>query len=85
MGWINPRQYAEKMITLFSDNRATQVDWFYMIPNHIVQQPLPLIQNAKLFADGMNAIIIEKGIIIPEPDIPMDLYQKDYTNGYYDE
>jgi len=83
MTWINTRQYADKMITLFADNRVMQTDWNYMIPHHIIQQPLPLIANAKLFADGLNTLIVEKNIIIPKPTIPIDLYGKNHTSEHH--
>jgi hypothetical protein len=65
MGWVNTAQYAHKFIDLFAENRLLAEDWKFMIPLHIVQQPLAVVANAKNFADGINEAIELYDVHIP--------------------
>jgi hypothetical protein len=65
MSWINTSSYAHKFIDLFSENRLFAEDWKFMIPLHIVQQPLAVVTNAKNFADGIQYNIELHGVEIP--------------------
>lgn len=66
MGWVNTAQYAHKFIELFAENRLMPEEWKFMIPLHIVQQPLAIVVNAKNFADGIQHSIELYGVEIPE-------------------
>lgn len=63
--WINTAQYAHKFINLFSENRLSPEDWKFMLPLHVVQQPLAVVANAKNFADGIQYSIELYGVDIP--------------------
>jgi hypothetical protein len=65
MSWINTSQYAHKFIDLFAENRLFPEDWKFMIPLHIVQQPLAIVANAKNFADGIQYNMELHGVEIP--------------------
>jgi hypothetical protein len=65
MGWVNTAQYAHKFINLFAENRLLAEDWKFMIPLHIVQQPIAVVANAKNFADGIQYAIELYGVDIP--------------------
>jgi hypothetical protein len=65
MSWINTSQYAHKFIDLCAENRLFAEDWKFMIPLHIVQQPLAVVANAKNFADGIQYNIELHGVEIP--------------------
>lgn len=72
MAWVNNREYADKFIKLFLDNRILATQWKYWIPLHIVQQPLPIIINAKNFADGIQHNIELYGVDIPDDALAYD-------------
>jgi hypothetical protein len=72
MAWINNREYADKFIKLFAENRILGTQWKYWIPMNIVQQPLPIIINAKNFADGIQHNIELYGIQIPDDALAYD-------------
>ena len=65
MGWINTTTYAYKFIDLFAENRLFPEDWKFMIPLHIVQQPMAIVANAKNFADGIQHNIEMYGLEVP--------------------
>jgi hypothetical protein len=66
MGWVNTGSYAHKFIDLFAENRLFPEEWKFMIPLHIVQQPLAIVANAKNFADGIQYNIELHGVEIPD-------------------
>ena len=78
MVWINSRSVASKLEKIFSDNLVLPSEWRYAIPLHIVQMPLPLVINAKNFADGMQHNIELYGIDIPSEKLPIDPYSENY-------
>ena len=57
MTWIDSRSFGEKIIKILLDNRVLPSEWKYQIPIYIVQQPLPVVMNAKYLADGINEAI----------------------------
>lgn len=78
MVWINSRTYASKFEKLFSDNTVLPSEWKFAIPLHIVQMPLPLVINAKNFADGINHNIELYGLDIPSEHLAFDPYSENY-------
>ena len=78
MVWINSRSVASKLEKIFSDNLVLPSEWRYAIPLHIVQMPLPLVINAKNFADGVQHSIELYGVEIPPDKLPTDPYSQDY-------
>ena len=78
MAWANSRAFAAKLEKVFSDNTVLPSEWKYAIPLHIVQMPLPLVINAKNFADGMQHNIELYGIDIPSEKLPIDPYSENY-------
>lgn len=76
--WINGQSFADKFIKLFADNKVLPSEWKYAIPLFIVQQPLPLVINAKNFADGIQHNIDLYGIDIPADKLAFDPYSDDY-------
>jgi len=66
MAWVNTSQYAEKFIKLFAENRLLAEDWKFILPMHIIQQPLAIVANAKNFADGIQYNIELYGTEIPD-------------------
>lgn len=73
MTWINSRSFGEKIINILSDNRAMPSEWKYHIPIYIVQQPLPIVMNAKYLADGINEAI---ELYHPDADFYMPSHQQ---------
>lgn len=57
MTWIDSRSFGEKFIRILSDNRVLPSEWKYHVPLYIVQQPIPIVMNAKYLADGINEAI----------------------------
>lgn len=76
--WVNGKSVADKLIKVFSDNLVLPSEWKYAIPLFIVQQPKPLVINAKNFADGIQYNIELYGIDIPPDKLAYDPYSKDY-------
>ena len=74
MTWIDSRSYGDKIVKILADNRPLPSEWKSAIPLYIVQQPLPVVMNAKYLADGINA-----NIELYHPDL--DLSMPD--NGQY--
>jgi hypothetical protein len=73
MTWIDSRSFGEKIIKILSDNRAMPSEWKYHIPIYIVQQPIPIVMNAKYLADGINEAI---ELYHPETDFYIPSHQK---------
>lgn len=63
--YVDHRTIAYKFINLFSDNRVFPSEWKWMVPLFIVQQPLPVVVNARNFADGIIEGIDKYGVNIP--------------------
>jgi len=78
MTWIDERKIADKFITLFADNRVLPSEWRFAIPMLIVQRALPVVINAKNFADGINRNIELYNVIIPDDKLAGDPRSKDY-------
>lgn len=62
------RARAEKIIQVLSDNRVLPSDWKWIIPVFIVQQPLPIVMNAKNLCDGIQEAI-------EKYNVPIDPYK----------
>jgi hypothetical protein len=78
MVWTNSRSFADKLIKIFSDNQVLPSEWKYAIPLFIAQSPLPVVINAKNFADGMQHNIELYGVDIPPQKLAQEPYSKDY-------
>lgn len=78
MVWINSRSVAAKLEKVFSDNLVLPSEWKFAIPIHIVQMPLPLVINAKNFADGIQHSIELYGVDIPPNKLAFDPYSQGY-------
>lgn len=76
--WVNSRSVAGKLEKIFSDNAVLPSEWKFAVPLHIVQMPLPLVINAKNFADGIQHNIELYGIDIPLERLAHDPYSQDY-------
>lgn len=64
--YISPSKIADKLISLFADNRITQNQWKFNIPDEITDNSIAIIASAKNLADGINYSIERHGIVIPE-------------------
>jgi hypothetical protein len=78
MGWQQPRPIANKFITIFSDNLVLPSQWKFMIPMLIVQAPLPVVINAKNFADGIQHNLELYDIQLPPEQMAFDELSNDY-------
>ena len=76
--WINAGSYVDKFAKLFSDNKVLPSEWKFGIPLLLVQQPLPVVINAKNFADGIQYHIELHGVNIPPDLLVYDPYSNDY-------
>ena len=63
--YVSHRTVAYKFIDLLSNNRVLPSDWKWMIPLFIVQQPLPVVANARNLADGIIEGIEKYNVQIP--------------------
>ena len=78
--YIAASKVAENIIKLFSDSRVMPAQWKFDVPMHIVQQQLPIVANAKNFADGIHYNLMRYQIDLPE-DIVV-AYSEDKMNYY---
>lgn len=56
---------AQQLIKILADNRIHPDQWRYWIPQHITEENLHIIANAKNLADGINEQIEELQIGLP--------------------
>lgn len=61
---------ANKISDILSDNRILPAEWKWYIPMMIVQQPRPIVVNARNLADGILEAIEKYDIYIPDFTIP---------------
>jgi len=78
--FISSNKIAFKIIDLFSDSRVMPSQWKFDIPMHIVQAQLPIVANAKNFADGIEYNLAKYYIDIPDDMIVA--YREDKMNYY---
>jgi hypothetical protein len=57
---------SNQITKLLADNRISMTSWKFHIPNHITNENIGLVAQAKNLADGINYHIERKGIDIPE-------------------
>jgi len=69
---------AYKIIDILADNRILPADWKWFIPMIIVQQPLPVVMNAKNMADGILENIDKYNVQIDPYKIATYEGSKDY-------
>lgn len=62
---IPTQKVADQLIKILSDNRIHPDQWRYWIPQHITEENLRIIANAKQLADGINESIEENQIGLP--------------------
>lgn len=78
MTWIDGRKIADNIIKILTDNRVTPSEWKYVIPMLVVQQPLPVVLNAKNLADGINEAIEKYHPNLPNDRLAYDEKSTDY-------
>lgn len=76
--YISPEKIASKIIALFADNRITQNQWKFDIPDEITEQNMAVIATAKNFADGIAYSIDRVGLDIPEESVVASREYKEY-------
>jgi hypothetical protein len=57
---------ANTIIKLLADNRISMTVWKYHVANHLTNENIGLVAQAKNLADGINYHIERKGLDIPE-------------------
>lgn len=62
---VEPSRAAYKIIDILADNRILPAQWKFYVPIFIVQQPRPVVANARNLAEG-----ILEGIEKYDVDIP---------------
>lgn len=78
MTWISARTYSNKFIELLSDNRVLPSEWRYHLPMYIVQQPLPVVINARNLAIG-----IIDAIDLYHPNLPDEYIATDANSEQF--
>lgn len=66
MPFVDTSKLSQKIISLFSDNRLTDSEWYYSVPLHVIQTALPVLININHFTNGMKRNMQIYGIEIPE-------------------
>jgi hypothetical protein len=67
--FISGNKIAEAIIKLMADNRISVNQWKFGIPDHITNQNLAILTQAKNLADGINYQLERKGIDIPDDNV----------------
>ncbi len=62
---IPTERISEQLVKLLSDSRIHPDQWRYWIPQHITEENMHIISNAKNFADGINEQLDELEIRLP--------------------
>lgn len=70
---MDSTKIGQKISDLLSDNRIYTTQWRFFIPLIIVQQPKPVVINARLLAEGIVKATDQYGITIDHiPDNQME-------------
>lgn len=64
--FISAEKIARAIIKLLADSRISSNQWKFDIPDHITNEHMGLVANAKNLADGINYQLDRKGLDIPE-------------------
>jgi hypothetical protein len=88
--FVDSSKIAQKIINIFSDNRATDADWYFNVPLHAVQTALPVVINIRNFCKGMERNMQIYNIVIPDEKLfpPRELFGDLPTLedwGFYDQ
>lgn len=75
---MEPGRAANKIADILSENRIYPADWRFFIPILIVQQPRPVVINARNLADGILEAIEKYDIKLPDYTIASYEGCKDY-------
>jgi len=78
VAWFNNDKIADKISKILSDNKVLPSEWKYGVPHFLMQEPLPVIYNAKNLADGIDHYIELHNIKIPSDKLAFDPYSQDY-------
>jgi len=62
---VEPTKAAYKIIDILADNRILPAQWKFYVPIFIVQQPRPVVSNARNLAEGILEGIDKYGVEIP--------------------
>ena len=79
---MEPDRAAHKIVDILSDNRILPADWKWLIPIFIVQQPRPIVANARNLADGILEAIQKYDIHIPAYTYATYEGSKDYQLAF---
>lgn len=63
---MEPSKVSSKIVDILADNRLLPADWKFVVPILIVQQPRPIVANARNLADGIIEAIQKYNIYIPD-------------------
>lgn len=64
--FISAEKIARAIIKLLADSRISSNQWKFDISDHITNEHMGLVANAKNLADGINYQLDRKGLDIPE-------------------
>ena len=79
---MEPDRAANKIIDILSENRILPAQWKFYIPIFIVQQPRPIVANARNLADGILEAIQKYDIHIPDYQYATYEGSKDYQLAF---
>ena len=63
--YVDSGPTARKIVDLLTNNRILPSQWKFFIPLLVVQQPLPIVVNAKNLTDGIDRAIQLYDVKIP--------------------
>lgn len=79
--YISGEKIARALIKILADSRISMNQWKFDIPDHLTDEHMGIIANAKNLADGINYQLDRKGLDIPEDIMVASREQKEYINS----
>jgi hypothetical protein len=64
--YVDSGRTSLKFVDLLTNNKILPSQWKFFIPLFIVQQPLPVVVNAKNLSDGIERAIQLYNVRIPD-------------------
>lgn len=79
--FISGEKIAKAIIKLLADSRISTNQWKFDIPDHLTNEHMGIVANAKNLADGINYQLDRKGLDIPEDLMVASRDRQEYINN----
>lgn len=79
--FISGEKIAKAIIKLLADSRISTTQWKFDISDHLTNEHMGIVANAKNLADGINYQLDRKGLDIPEDLMVASRDRQEYINN----